>query len=98
MNWRELVVADQRLALLQILAEAPGYELGSAILRDILARYGHLVSHDSVATQLMWLDEQGLISLATTESIRIAKLSTAGLDVAQGRAGNPGVAHPVPGA
>ncbi len=98
MKWRELVVADQRLALLQILAGAPGYELGSGILLDILARYGHRISHDGLATQLSWLDDQGLIALSVTESIRIATLSTAGLDVAQGRSGNPGVARPVPGA
>lgn len=97
MKWRELLMADLRLAVLKIVAEAPGYELGSGMLIAVLEQYGHHVSHDGLATQLAWLAEQGLITLSTAASVYIATLTASGLDVAMGRSLNPGVARPAPG-
>ena len=60
MMLRERIDADQRLVMVRLLAEAPGYTLGESMLDEVLEAYGHRVSRDKVRAHLAWLDEQGL--------------------------------------
>jgi hypothetical protein len=58
--------------------------------------YGHTASLDQVRTDLAWLAEQGLVSSRTTADVTIATLTARGVDVATGRAVQPGVKKPMP--
>lgn len=92
----ELMKEHQRLVILRLLSEDAGYDLNESILHDGVNRLGLDISRDGLRTQLAWLEEQGLINLSLVGSIRVAKLTERGLDVANGRATVPGIKRPSP--
>lgn len=94
MMLRERIDADQRLVMVRLLAEAPGYTLGESMLDEVLEAYGHRVSRDKVRAHLAWLDEQGLVTIERIGEAMIAKLTGRGQDVACGEAEVPGVKRP----
>jgi DNA-binding transcriptional ArsR family regulator len=96
MSFKELVIADQRLVILRSLEEMPGYEANESILDSCLDQYGHKVSRDAVRTHISWLAEQGLVSVRELGNTMIAKLTSRGIDVANGSATVPGVKKPRP--
>lgn len=86
-----------RLAMLRLLAEAPGYALNSSILTDALAALGLSASRDLVRGEIAWLAEQGLATCDELPGgLMIATLTERGGDVAAGRATVPGVQRPAP--
>jgi Fe2+ or Zn2+ uptake regulation protein len=95
-NFRELQTSDRRLVLLRLLAESDGYEANSSVLQMAIEPFGHNVSRDVVHTDLAWLAEQGLVNVEDLASIKVATLSSRGLDVANGRATVPGIKRPGP--
>lgn len=97
-SYRELATEDLRLVILRLLSESDGYGANSAMLQMALPSFGHSVSGDQLQTQLSWLAEQGLATVETMESLRVAKLTARGLDVANGNAQAPGVKRPLPDA
>lgn len=98
MTYLERVQEDRRLVMLRLLAETPGYEANSSVMQMALVDFGHNISRDLVHTDLAWLTEQGLLTISALATVQIAKLTTRGLDVAQGRSTVPGVKRPGPGA
>lgn len=88
------LVEDQRLVLLRILHELPGYQSNSSVLCSGLDSYGHVLSRDQVKTQLVWLGEQGLVEVQDLGSVLVATLTERGADVATGRGRAPGVKRP----
>ena len=87
---------DLRLTVLQLLAEADGYGLNSAIIKRALADFGHRPSGDKLDTEMQWLAEQGLLTVSTTAGLVVALLTRRGADVASGAARTPGVRRPDP--
>ena len=95
-DFAQTLTEDVRLTVLQLLAEADGYDLNSAILKRALADFGHRPSRDKLDTDLHWLAEQGLLTLSTTGGLVVARLTHRGADVASGAARAPGVRRPDP--
>ena len=60
---QDIFTKDQRLVILRSLEEC-GYDANESILSDCLDMYGHDISRDLVRNHLLWLEEQGLITLA----------------------------------
>lgn len=85
---------DQRLVMLRLLAELPGYTSNSSVLVQLLEQFGHVMTRDQVKTELAWLAEQGLVTTDDAGSVLMAKLTERGADVAAGRARQPGVKRP----
>ncbi len=96
-SFERLLNEDRRLMALRLLAEDPGYQLNVYVLRPALQALGHTVSHDKVATDLAWLEEQGLVTVGESSGVTVGKLTARGADVAAGRATVPGVKRPEPG-
>ena len=94
MTYSKFVAEDQRLVLLRVLNEMPGYQSNSSVLVNALSHYGHVVSRDQVRTQLGWLEEQGLITCQLLEAVTVATLTERGIDVATGRARVHGIKRP----
>lgn len=94
MTYRDFLLADIRLVILRILNELPGYRANSSILSNALERFGHTQTRDQVKTQLMWLAEQGLVTVETVGPVIVADLTERGGDIATGRATVPGVSRP----
>jgi Fe2+ or Zn2+ uptake regulation protein len=98
MSYVQRVTEDIRLAVLQLLESAGGYEYNEHVLRAALSDLGRKVSSDRLRTELAWLGEQGLVRVTdVTDTVRVARLTERGADVALGVALAPGVARPRPG-
>lgn len=93
MAMQQILEEDRRLVILRSLLDAGG-SANDSILQDCLDAYSHRVSRDVVKTQMYWLSEQGLITVEKLGGCMIAKLTSHGQDVAEGRAGCPGVKKP----
>jgi hypothetical protein len=96
MSFADLIAADIRLAVLQILAQNPSYDANEMVLRQALASLGHHISRDRLRTELAWLDEQCLISATDVSGVTVARLTGRGEDAAAGRTVVPGVRRPGP--
>lgn len=98
MALKDILLAQQRLAILRFLSEMPGYDLNDSTLQDSLEFIGIGISRDALRTQLAWLEEQSCITVKNLQSIiTVATLTARGLDVAQGAAQVPGIKRPRPG-
>lgn len=92
-----LIIADQRLALLQALV-ACNNDANQNILQTCLAQYGHNISMDLVRNHMLWLEEQGLVRISRldTDRLFVATIIQRGLDVANGVSVVDGVKKPNP--
>lgn len=90
-DYRQALIEDQRLLILQTLAGAPEQCATAVHLRTTLAEARHDLSADALAAQLAWLDEAGLLIQMGT-AIPVLRLTVRGEDIAHGRARHPGVA------
>lgn len=99
MNFPELMTADRRLSLLLLLSKAPASRCNGYVLHAGLQEVGHACSADQVETDAAWLAEQGLVTTERLgEWMLVLTLTPRGDDVAHGRAVQPGVKRPAPGA
>jgi len=98
MTFKDYQAADRRLVLLKGLEASVQYRANAFLLRSFADSVGHVVSADTIETDLAWLAEQALLSVVSSGSVTVATLTTRGLDVATGRATVPGVKRPEPGA
>lgn len=96
-TYAQIITEHLRVTLLRLLADAPGYKLNESLLTDLSKDYGFDPSRDRTRTELAWLAEQGLVNLDGPDHCRTARLTSRGLDVAEGRATVPGVKRPEPG-
>jgi len=88
---------DRRLSILLVLSESPQYSANAFLVQTAVGSiYGHNVSLDVLRTDLAWLAEQGLVQAKTTGDVVVATLTARGVDVAAGRAVQPGVKRPLP--
>jgi len=85
---------DQRLVILRVLVDMPGYRTNSSVVTALVRQFGHDASRDQVKTELHWLAEQGLSTVEDMEDVLLVSLTERGADVAAGRATVPGVRRP----
>jgi len=97
MSYDEFTTQDRRLVLLRALADSARYRGNAYLLQRYAEQMGHSVSTDRVASDLAWLQEQGLVTVTQVDGVTLATLNQRGLDVAQGTATVPGVKRPQPG-
>lgn len=95
-DYREAVVEEQRLAILQCLEPAVGYARHEYLLLEQVRALGLGVSHAAMRAELAWLSEAGLLTVDTVGEAQIARLTQHGVDAARGFASIPGVARPRP--
>ena len=95
--FEQLNQADRRLVILRALAEDSDYSVNEFILRRMLEVMKHKISRDLMRTELVWLEEQGLVSVEEVEGTMMATLTGRGKDVADGAVVVPGVQRPEPG-
>jgi hypothetical protein len=87
---------DQRLFVLRLLAELPGYSSNVSALQSALAlNAGHHLSRDAALGLVDWLAEMDLVGTEQLDpNIRVVNLTTRGSDVAAGTAIVTGVKRP----
>jgi hypothetical protein len=96
MGYKEVLLEHQRLSVLRLLAEAGGYSLNTSVIQDALDSLGLEASRDQVATICSWLAEQGLVRIEDVGAVTVVHGTARGLDVAAGKALQPGVKRPSP--
>ena len=93
--YSEVVTADQRLRLLQMLESDPDRTHNADVLRAGLEATGHRgVAYRRVRDLLDWLASEGLVALEDRGAVVLARLTERGEDVALGGSAVPGVARP----
>ena len=97
MKFEQYQREDRRLTLLLALEGAAQYRANHYLLHRYCERLGHSVSHDTIKTDLRWLEEQQLLQLEDMGDVIVATATTRGIDVANARTVVPGVARPQPG-
>lgn len=88
----------RRLAILRFLQQSPTYTSNVSILTDVLNSdaIGIDTSRDQTTTELSWLAENGLVTLAGQVDFRVATATARGVDTALGRASHPDIQRPSP--
>jgi hypothetical protein len=98
-NFFAFTMEHVRLTALRVLAEAPAYRANDSVLAQAIDAMGLPCTRDQLRGQLAWLEEQGLVRLDhPTPTLTVAIATERGCDVAHGRAIQPGVQRPSPGA
>jgi len=91
-GYAQYLLEDQRLCVLRLLADLPGYTGNSSTLHSALKAWGHVLTRGEVVRQLHWLAGRALIEAETiTEDVLLVRLLDRGLDVAQGLVRHPGI-------
>lgn len=88
----------RRLAILRFLADSPTYTSNVSILADVLngPTIGIDTSRDQTTTELVWLAENGFVTLGGQPDFRVATATARGVDTALGRATHPDIQRPSP--
>lgn len=94
-NYATEVSRHRRLAILRHLEASPEYIGNASILQSVLVRLGLPLTYDEVITELVWLKEQGMVTLEG-DAFVVATASRRGVEVAQGLATHPGIQRPRP--
>lgn len=96
MSYATVLAADRRLCILRLIIASPDWRVSAAPIAAALPQFGHAVSHDTLAADLVWLDEQQLITLSEIGGLLVATGTQRGVDVGNGVARHPGVRRPGP--
>jgi repressor of nif and glnA expression len=97
MSYADYFTAHLRLTILKILLEAPAYRANDSIIDTAVDSMGLNCSRDRVRTELVWLEEQGLVIRNQPHpDVTVACITERGRDVADGTSNCPGVQRPSP--
>jgi len=97
MSCETTLEAHRRLAVLTHLSECLDYASNSEILLDVCNGPGITTSRGRMIGTLAWLREARLVAIDDHDGFLIVEASARGVDVASGRARDPGVRRPAPG-
>lgn len=92
--WLEIVQADLRLRVLQILADVPMCKANETVVANLLDLYGHAVVRDQLRVELEWLVAQSVVRIDHETPLVVVTATARGVDVAKGRTTLPGIARP----
>ncbi|MBF0426966.1 MAG: ArsR family transcriptional regulator [Magnetococcales bacterium] len=90
-DFAQTQASDRRRILIDALYRDPHYASNHVILKSILDRFGHFVSSQQIFSDLLWLQENSLVTLQDLAGIAVATLTSVGLDLAENRTFCPGV-------
>lgn len=88
---------NQRIIILQMMHADNDYSLSNEMLQRVLVQFGHGVDLAKTDKELDWLESRSLLKIeALTNTLRVAKLTRAGIDVAKGLTRVEGIDRPLP--
>lgn len=94
MQYKDLVVKNQRQAILQLLRDQNGYSINAAILQSTLGQLGMPISFHNLVGMLTWLMEAGYINMI--DNGVMVSITRSRLDVVNGHAQHPDIERPLP--
>lgn len=97
-DYGETLRRHARLVILRSLEAAPRYRSNASMLATFLGAFGIAFTRDQVATEIAWLEEQGLVASEDAGGgVVIATATLRGVEIAQGLARHPDIQRPRPG-
>lgn len=91
MNLQQKQTEDHRRTALGFLAFDTDYRLGNDMLATAFDLRGKSITADQLNNVLLWLAEQGFVTLEKIGTTTLATLTDRGLEVAQGKSRAAGV-------
>lgn len=85
LNLQQKQTEDHRRMALWFLAYDADYTLGDKMLSTAFEMHGKNITGDQLANALLWLSEQGFVTLKNIDSERFATLTDRGLEIARGK-------------
>ncbi len=82
---------DHRRTVLSFLSYDTDYRLGNDMLATAFDAHGKAITSDQLHNVLLWLSENGLVTLKEIGQLTFATLTDRGLEVAQGKSRAIGV-------
>lgn len=96
MSYADHLRRHRRITILRTLESAPQYGANESLLHDVLDQLRVISTRDQVRTELLWLQEQGFVSVETVFDLMTATISEAGSEIANGRRVHPDIEKPSP--
>lgn len=87
----KICTADLRRSILTTLLLSEDYQLNQLLIGEILDYQAKVTTTDHLRRQLLWLEEQGLVSIEETDGFEVFIPTERGLEVATGRTAVRGV-------
>jgi len=95
-DYAETLRKHRRLAILRHLEAVPDYTGNASILQSVLAGLGLSTQRDQIVTDLVWLQDNGFVRLASHGDFTIVTATQSGVEIARGIATHPGIQRPGP--
>lgn len=95
-KFRQFAAQDRRLTILLMLMNSPGYAASQYLLHSALPQFGHNVGMDELYADIEFMESVQLLEKNVVENVWLIRLTTRGVDVAQGRTEQGGVKRPLP--
>lgn len=95
-GYLELLAEQRRYRVLSFLNDSDAYRANEVLLKSVLNGMGIPTSSDRLRTDLVWLEQQGLLRLSPVDDLLIVEITSSGQDVAEGVVRLPGVKRPGP--
>jgi hypothetical protein len=87
----ETIAENRRLCILRTLETAPSFTANDSLLHTIVGEFGLPCSRDQVRSDIVWLRDQGLVTVDEVSAVYIVRATQRGCDVALGNTTVPGV-------
>ncbi|MCX7366776.1 MAG: ArsR family transcriptional regulator [Alphaproteobacteria bacterium] len=86
----------RRISILLVLEGSEVYRANDSLLADVVNDFGIVSTRDQIRTELLWLKEQGLVTVKEIAGVMVATMTERGSEIAGGRASHPSIARPKP--
>lgn len=86
----------RRCSILRVLDGSEQYRANDSLLADLVNEFGIVSTRDQVRTELLWLQEQGFVTVKDLAGVMVATLTERGGEIAAGRVSHPAIARPKP--
>jgi len=95
-SYEQTVRRHRRLAILRHLQNCAEYASNASILTDVLAGLGLQSSRSQVTTELVWLKDNGFVTLTDHGDFVVAVATQEGVEIARGVTTHPEIQRPSP--
>ena len=86
----------RRLSILRVLDASDGFCANDSLVFDLVNEFGVVSTRAQIRTELLWLQEQGFVTVKEVSSAMVATMTERGGEIVAARATHPDIAKPKP--
>lgn len=95
-SYDEFTRKHRRISILHVLAGAEQYKANDSLIFEIVNDFGVTSTVAQIRTELLWLQEQGFVTVREVSTVMVATMTERGADIEAGRALHPDIRRPKP--